>query len=106
MLKLSGLSRLVNKCGSELKIDGLFTGMQAYVAIVHADPNVVPDPGGFGSQIRVFSPSFCAQSAVDIPTMPAPMTTRSKSLPDVVIFYALAHRFSVSCGLSGMMTVS
>jgi len=28
-LKLSGLSRLVNNCGNEAKIDGLLTGMQA-----------------------------------------------------------------------------
>lgn len=52
---------------------------------------MVPEPAGLGSQISVFKPAFCAQSAVDIPTIPAPTTIRSKSFCEVVEFGKGAH---------------
>ena len=58
--------------------------------MVQAEPYVVPEPAGFGSQIKVFKPSFWAQRAVDMPTMPAPTTIKSKSLSDI-FFLTLVH---------------
>ena len=45
--------------------------------MVQALPELVPDPGGAGSISSTRNPRSCAQSAVAVPTMPAPMIATS-----------------------------
>lgn len=66
---------------------------------------MVPEPTGLGSQISVFKPSFCAQSAVDIPTIPAPTTIRSKSVCEVVELGKGGHLLDRVWGLASLFMV-